>query len=105
MLLKLFFNKVMSLEHIKSFYEKLANYTAFRMEIQNATNKEECTQIVKAAGYDFTEDEFKYFTNQLLDFSESEMRDLDQQELAYVLGGQYRTIVPPYGTVWPKSID
>ncbi|MEH2092689.1 Nif11-like leader peptide family natural product precursor [Nostoc sp.] len=44
----------MSIENVKNFYENLANDEAFRNQIQAVNSKEECSQIVKAAGYDFT---------------------------------------------------
>lgn len=94
----------MSLENVKAFYEKLSTDEAFRAQIQGVKNKNECSQIVKDAGYNFTQEEFKDFTSKLLELSsdDEEIRDLDQKELAAVLGGLYKTIVPPYGTVWPE---
>ena len=79
----------MSLENVKAFYENLANDEAFRTQLQNVTSKEECSQIVKAAGYDFTLEEYEEYTAQLLESTddESELKDLNEKELAAVFGG------------------
>ena len=79
----------MSLEHVKGFYEKLANDEAFRNQIQGVNSKEECSQIVKAAGYDFTLEEYEEYTAQLLESAagEGELKDLSEKELAAVFGG------------------
>ncbi|MEH2007841.1 Nif11-like leader peptide family natural product precursor [Nostoc sp.] len=95
----------MSLEHVKGFYAKLANDEAFRNQIQGVNSKEECSQIVKAAGYDFTLEEYEEYTAQLLESAavEGELKDLSEKELAAVFGGLTRKpiIQPMYGVVWP----
>nr|AVH79600.1 Nif11-type precursor [Nostoc sp. PCC 9229] len=95
----------MSLEHVKAFYEKLANDEAFRNQIQGVNSKEECSQIVKAAGYDFTLEEYEEYTAQLLESAngEAEFKDLSEKELAAVFGGLTGKpkIQPLYGAVWP----
>jgi len=45
----------MSLENVKAFYERLAIDEVFRSQIQNVKTKDECSQIVKSSGYDFTQ--------------------------------------------------
>ncbi len=96
----------MSLENVKAFYQQLANDEAFRNQIQNIQSKEECSQIVKTAGYDFTLQEYEEYTAQLLDSDSdnSELKDLSEQELEAVFGGatsligdKYRRISPMYG--------
>ncbi|MGM3308755.1 Nif11-like leader peptide family natural product precursor [Anabaena sp. WFMT] len=95
----------MSLEHVKAFYENLAADEAFRTQIEGVENKEECSQIVKAAGYDFTQEEYEEYTYQLLESanSEGEIQDLGEKELAAVFGGIIGRpkIQPLYGVVWP----
>ncbi|MEA5535812.1 Nif11-like leader peptide family natural product precursor [Crocosphaera sp. XPORK-15E] len=97
----------MSLAHVKSFYEQLANDEAFRTQIQNVETKEQCSQIVKAAGYDFTLEEYEEYTYQLLESAagEGEIQDLGEKELAAVFGGMTgrRTIQPLYGVIWPPK--
>jgi predicted ribosomally synthesized peptide with nif11-like leader len=100
----------MSLEHVKGFYAKLANDEAFRNQIQGVNSKEECSQIVKAAGYDFTLEEYEEYTAQLLESAEGEgeLKDLSEKELAAVFGGLtgWGRIQPMYGVVrpWPPII-
>jgi predicted ribosomally synthesized peptide with nif11-like leader len=100
----------MSLENIKAFYQRLANDEAFRSQIQNVQSKEKCSQIVKAAGYNFTPQEYEEYTAQLLDSDsdDSELKDLSEQELEAVFGGatsligdKYRRFYPMYGVVFP----
>ena len=100
----------MSLENVKSFYKHLEENEAFRDQIKAAENKEECSQIVKEAGFDFTLEEYEEYTYQLLEStnSEDEIQDLGEKELAAVFGGitgnnsRIRPIIRPlYGVVWP----
>ena len=79
----------MSLENVRSFYEYLEDNEAFRDQIKAAENKEECSQIVKEAGFDFTLEEYEEYTYQLLEStnSEDEIQDLGEKELAAVFGG------------------
>jgi predicted ribosomally synthesized peptide with nif11-like leader len=101
----------MSLENVKSFYEYLEDNEAFRDQIKAAENKEECSQIVKKAGFDFTLEEYEEYTYQLLEStnSEDEIQDLGEKELAAVFGGITgitRPVQPEYGGVrlppkWP----
>ncbi|AFZ59473.1 Nif11-like leader peptide family natural product precursor [Anabaena cylindrica FACHB-243] len=95
----------MSLENVKAFYKQLASDEDFRTQIEGVENKEECSQIVKAAGYDFTQAEYEEYTYQLLESanSEGEVQDLGEKELAAVFGGIIGRpkIQPLYGVVWP----
>ena len=96
----------MSLEHVKAFYEKVANDEAFRTQIQGVNSKEECSQIVKDAGYNFTLQEYEEYTAQLLESAagEGELKDLSEKELAAVFGGITGKPKPQplYGVVWPS---
>ena len=79
----------MSLESVKSFYESLRTDEVLRAQIQGVQSKEECRQIVKNAGYDFTSEEFEEYTTNLLEsaLADSELTDLDEKELASIVGG------------------
>ncbi|MBD2438063.1 Nif11-like leader peptide family natural product precursor [Nostoc sp. FACHB-110] len=80
----------MSLENVKAFYARLANDEDFRNQIQNVKDKSECSQIVKAAGYDFTSEELEEYTSYLLELgsdNNAELRDLNEKELEAVFGG------------------
>jgi len=100
----------MSLEHVKAFYDRLENDEAFRNQIQQVQSKEECSQIVKQAGYEFTQHELEEYTLLVLESAndEDELQDLDEKELAGVIGGAMNSIIgnrpiiqPLYGVVWP----
>ena len=73
------------------------------------TSKDECSQVVKSAGYDFTKDEYEEYTAQLLESTdgEGELKDLNEKELEAVFGGASSIIGKPiirplYGLpVWP----
>ncbi len=98
----------MSLENVKAFYERLASDEVFRTQIQGVKSKTECSQIVKGAGYDFTQEEYEEYTAQLLESgtTDGELKDLNEKELEAVFGGASsligeRRIQPLYGVVWP----
>jgi predicted ribosomally synthesized peptide with nif11-like leader len=94
----------MSLENVKAFYERLATDEVFRSQIQGVKTKDECSQIVQNAGYDFTQQELEKYTVQLLDSgaSDGELMDLNEKELEAVFGGatpliiDKSHIIPPF---------
>ncbi|HLO88700.1 MAG TPA: Nif11-like leader peptide family natural product precursor [Nostocaceae cyanobacterium] len=90
----------MSLEHVKAFYNRLASDEGFRTQIQNVNSKDECSQIVQAAGYYFTQEELEEYTAELLESAdaENELQDIGEKELAGVFGGA--TVRPMYGLPW-----
>lgn len=95
----------MSLENVRAFYERLASDETFHAQIKSLKTKDECSQVVKKAGYDFTQKEFTEFTVQLLEstIAEDGFRDLNEKELSAVFGGlkSFASLqaVPPYGVV------
>ncbi|MEH2324601.1 MAG: Nif11-like leader peptide family natural product precursor [Nostoc sp.] len=101
----------MSIENVQAFYAKLANDEAFRAQIQGVKSKEECSERVKAAGYDFTQDEFEEYTAQLLESTagDDELKDLNEQELEAVFGGvssmTNKPIIRPLYGVISEPID
>ncbi|MBR8833145.1 MAG: Nif11-like leader peptide family natural product precursor [Stigonema ocellatum SAG 48.90 = DSM 106950] len=96
----------MSLENVKAFYEKLASDQAFRAQIQGVKSLDECSEIVKGAGYVFTQEELEEYTAELLESSAAEdsLRDLNEKELAAVFGGIFLVLppikLPPIQTVY-----
>lgn len=93
----------MSLGQVKSFYEQLANDETFRTQIQGVESKDECSQVVQDAGYDFTPEEFEEYTIQLLESTanKGELQDLSEKELEAVFGGilgRYE-VRPLYGVI------
>ena len=111
----------MSLQNVKDFYERLASDEVLRTQLQAVESKEECSQIVKNAGYDFTQEEFEEYTAQLLESSSNndEIKDLDEKELEAVFGGAStiffkdldihididKIYLPMYGMPYPWPID
>jgi predicted ribosomally synthesized peptide with nif11-like leader len=100
----------MSLNNVKLFYERLLTDEAFNAQIQSVSTKEQCSQIVKAEGYDFTQQEFEDYTAQMLeaDSAMQEFQSLNDRELEAVVGG-IRSIIgrpglmPMYGVVPPTE--
>nr|AVH79666.1 Nif11-type precursor [Desmonostoc muscorum PCC 7121] len=102
----------MSFENVRAFYEKLVSDEAFRSQMQQVESKDECSRLVKEAGYDFTPEEFEEYTAQLLESNpdDGEIRDLNDQELETVFGGVSSLIgskpiyQPMYGVIfWPPE--
>ncbi len=101
----------MSIENVKAFYAKMANDEAFRARIQSAKNKDECTQMVKAAGFEFTLEEFEEYTSRLLEINEIDKNseeEINQKELEAVAGGLFIGDSPigaiaMYGVVRPTD--
>ncbi|VEP18563.1 Nitrogen fixation protein (fragment) [Hyella patelloides LEGE 07179] len=79
----------MSQEQVKSFYERLAQDEVFKAQIEGAESPQECSQIMREAGYDFTQEEFEAFTAQLLDSDDAKnsFDELSEKTLEAVLGG------------------
>ncbi len=79
----------MALEQVHAFYQKIASDESFRSRIQSVNSKEECSEIVKGAGFDFTPQEFEEYTARLLesDRPDEEVTDLSEEDLAAVAGG------------------
>jgi predicted ribosomally synthesized peptide with nif11-like leader len=80
----------MSVQNVKSFHKKLSQDEAFRGQIKNVRSKEDCSRIVKAAGYDFTQEEFDDYTSQLLEKDTNIGNDVEkigERELEAVYGG------------------
>jgi predicted ribosomally synthesized peptide with nif11-like leader len=100
----------MSLNNVKLFYERLSTDKTFNAQIQSVSSKEECSQIVKAEGYNFTQQEFEDYTAQMLEKSHSEQgfQSLDERELEAVVGGirgmiRFPGPLPLYGVVPPSE--
>lgn len=78
----------MTIENVKAFYKRLADDESFRTQIETAGSKQRCSQIVREAGYDFTQEEFEEFTAQLLDSNPKvNPGELSETELEAAVGG------------------
>lgn len=86
----------MSLENVRAFYEKLACDEGFRSQIQEVDNKEVGRELLEASGYNFTQEEFEEYTEQLLESGNSPegLRDLNEKELEAVFGGATSVLLP-----------
>lgn len=94
----------MALEDVKAFYTRLNVDSNFYNQLQATKSKTECTQVVKAAGYNFTPQEFEEYTSQLLALRSNDglLQDINEQGLERIVGGAYSFIqggiaLPPYG--------
>ncbi len=95
----------MGIEQVKAFYTRLSSDAAFYKQLQLTGSKAECRQVVKLAGYSFTDNEFEAYTAQLLSaniFDDHQYESVDGKELEAVLGGasafiQESVPMPPYG--------
>ena len=96
----------MSVENVKAFYQRLAQDEQFRSKIQGVKSKEECSQLVQQAGYDFTKEEFESYTSQLLESTvkEGELQDLNERELEAVVGGGIKLYEWPWINDFPPFL-
>jgi predicted ribosomally synthesized peptide with nif11-like leader len=86
-------------ERLKEFLVRLVKDQSFRTELDNGT-VEECQQILKSAGYIFSKEEFETAAIHVLESKErGEFSELNEEELAGVLGGcvggKFPIIIPP----------
>lgn len=86
----------MSRENVNAFYARLATDEAFRAQIQGVESKDKCSQIVQAAGYVFTQEEFEAVTAELLEsnVADDSLKDLSEKELGAVVGGAVPSLLP-----------
>ena len=78
----------MTIENVEAFYKRLVDDKAFRTRIETAKSKQKCSQIVREAGYDFTQEEFEEFTAQLLDAdAKANSQELSETDLEVAVGG------------------
>jgi predicted ribosomally synthesized peptide with nif11-like leader len=74
-------------EKLKEFLVRLVKDQSFRTELDNGT-VEERQQILKSAGYIFSQEEFETAAIHVLESKErGEFTELNEEELAGVLGG------------------
>jgi predicted ribosomally synthesized peptide with nif11-like leader len=89
-------------ERLKEFLVRLVKDQSFRTQLDNGT-VEERQQILKSAGYIFSKEEFETAAIHVLESKErGEFTELNEEELAGVLGGFMRgelIIQPMYGVV------
>ena len=95
-------------ERLKEFLVRAVKDQSFRTQLDNGT-VEERQQVLKKAGYIFSKEEFETAAIRVLESKErGELNDLNEEELAGVLGGfvggKYPIIQPMYGAIlWPPK--
>ncbi len=95
----------MSIDSAKAFYSKVNTDAAFRAELEQATSKEERRQIIQAAGYEFTQEDWSAATAQIQE-SKSPAGELSDEELAAVSGGALAgSVVQLYGIFPDDPLD
>jgi len=79
----------MSLEQVRAFYTKVAQDESFRSQLEAFTSKSECSELVKAAGFEFTTSEYEEYTAHLLELDgpDQEVTDLSEEDLVAVAAG------------------
>lgn len=85
----------MSIESAKAFYDRMVTDKAFRTQHQDAASDDERREIVLAAGYRFTPEEWKIATTQI-QASNSDEGELSDAQLETVSGGM-PMVFPMYG--------
>ena len=96
-------------ERLKEFLVRLVKDQSFRTELDNST-VEERQEVLKSSGYIFSKEEFETAALHVLESKErGEFTELNEEELAGVLGGfvggKYPIIQPLYGVVIGEPID
>ena len=91
----------MSIESAKAFYARMTTDTAFRTPLEQATSKEERQQIMQAAGYDFTSEEWQAAIAQI-QASNSTESELSDAQLEAVSGGV--ALQAMYGVIEPYDV-
>jgi len=94
----------MSVESAKAFYERILTDEDFRIQHRNAANDDERREMVLAAGYNFTPEEWEIVTTQL-QTSNSAGGELSDAQLEAVSGGMPTPLpmFPMYGG--PSPLD
>jgi predicted ribosomally synthesized peptide with nif11-like leader len=97
-------------ERLKDFLVRVVKDQSFRTQLDNGT-VEERQEVLKSAGYIFSKEEFETAALHVLESKErGEFTELNEEELAGVLGGfiggRYPIIKPLYGGVlWPPNVS
>ncbi|MBD2457468.1 Nif11-like leader peptide family natural product precursor [Nostoc sp. FACHB-87] len=90
----------MSIENAQAFYSRMKTDDAFLEQVENAASPEERYEIILAAGYDFSAEEFNTV---LAQNSRTEDIELNEEELLQVSGGRSNSLVLHYGASLPPK--
>ena len=86
----------MSIENAKSFYVRATRDEEFRTQLEQTATVEERQQIIQAAGFEFTDEEWETAKEQILAASDLNEGELSDAELTSVSGGS----IAAYGVVF-----
>ncbi|WP_414581498.1 Nif11-like leader peptide family natural product precursor [Scytonema sp. PCC 10023] len=90
----------MSIESARAFYDRIVTDEAFKTQYQSAASDDERREIVLAAGYNFTPQEWEAAMTQI---SQSSNEELSDAELTAVSGGSIRPL-PGWPPKWPTPV-
>ncbi|MEH1992178.1 Nif11-like leader peptide family natural product precursor [Nostoc sp.] len=90
----------MSIESAKAFYSKMTTDETFRSQLEQAASKEERQQIIQAAGYNFTPEEWQAATAQIQESKADS--ELSEAQLKAVSGGVAAQAM--YGVIFTDDI-
>lgn len=92
----------MSVENAHSFYVRVTTDEEFRTQLEQTSTAAERQQIIRAAGYKFTIEEWETAKEQILAASDSNEGELSDTELTAISGG----LLPfPPTPIYGKPID
>ena len=77
----------MSIENARSFYVRVTTDEEFRTQLEQTETTEERQQIIRTAGFEFTNEEWETAKEQILAASDSNEGELSDAELTSVSGG------------------
>jgi predicted ribosomally synthesized peptide with nif11-like leader len=98
----------MSVENARAFYERLMSDEVFRLQFQDAPSDRDRLNLVLAAGYHFTPQEWE---SALKEIFKSSVNELSDDELSHVNGGAIKiphwlmTISVKLPPTFPKPIE
>jgi predicted ribosomally synthesized peptide with nif11-like leader len=75
----------MSIENAKAFYQRITTDESFRIQLHSIANEERKT-FIQSAGYDFTSEEWKMATAEIMETEEFD-GEINDTELEEVAGG------------------
>ena len=77
----------MSVKNAKSFYVRVTTDEEFRIQLEQTATAKERRQIIQAAGYKFTIEEWEIAKEQILAASDLNEEELSDTELTVISGG------------------
>lgn len=94
----------MSIENAKSFYLRVTRDEEFRVLLEQILTVEERQQTIKAAGYEFTAEEWETFCKKILVAADAnEKEELNDLELADINAGMFPSSINRMSTInWDK---